>query len=64
MEDLQGHDDRIILNPPRRLRGPKEVKVSRNEQDILECMDTESGEFDWDRYQELCDIAEYWECEE
>lgn len=38
--------------------------MTRNEQDIMECWDEENREFDWDRYQELCDIAEYWDCEE
>lgn len=37
--------------------------MSRNEQDILECTN-EDGSFDWDRYQELCDIAEYWDMDE
>ena len=38
--------------------------MTRNEYDIEECLDRETGEFDWDRYQYLCDIAEYWGCEE
>lgn len=36
--------------------------MTRNEQDILECYDEDSKEFDWERYQYLCNIAEYWEC--
>lgn len=38
--------------------------MSRNEQDILECYDEENKEFDWERYQQLCDIADYWGCDE
>ena len=38
--------------------------MTRNEYDIELCYDKETGEFDWDEYQYLCDIAEYWECEE
>lgn len=38
--------------------------MSRNEQDILECYDKENKEFDWEAYQQLCDIADYWECDE
>lgn len=34
------------------------------EQNISECWDEESKEFDWDRYQYLCGIAEYWSEEE
>lgn len=36
--------------------------MDRTEQDILECC-TEDG-FDWEKYQELCDIADYWDMEE
>ncbi len=36
--------------------------MTRVEQDILECQ-SEDG-FDWDRYQYLCNIAEYWDEEE
>ena len=38
--------------------------MTRNEYDIEECLDKETGEFDWDRYQYLCDIAEEFGCEE
>lgn len=38
--------------------------MTRNEQDILECWDEETKEFDWDEYQHLCDIAEYWDSED
>ncbi len=38
--------------------------MTRNEQDIMECWDEENQEFDWDRYQYLCDIAEEWDMEE
>jgi len=38
--------------------------MTRNEQDIMECWDEETKEFDWDEYQRLCDIAEYWGIED
>lgn len=38
--------------------------MTRNEQDIMECWDENSQKFDWDRYQELCDIAEYWDVDD
>lgn len=38
--------------------------MTRNQYDVQECWNEETEEFDWDRYQELCDIAEYWDCEE
>lgn len=38
--------------------------MDRNENDIYLCWNEETKEFDWDLYQELCDIADYWECEE
>lgn len=38
--------------------------MTRNEQDIMECWDEENKEFDWEEYQKLCNIAEYWECDE
>lgn len=38
--------------------------MTRNEYDIMECWDEENKEFDWDEYQKLCDIAEYWGCDE
>ena len=37
---------------------------SRNEQDVRECFNADTGEFDWNKYQELCDISEYWDCPE
>ena len=37
--------------------------MTRNEYDIEMCWDEETNEFDWDEYQHLCDIAEYWDCE-
>lgn len=36
----------------------------RAEQNAFECWDDENEEFDWEEYQELCDFAEYWDCEE
>lgn len=33
----------------------------RAEQNVIECLDEE---FDWEEYQYLCDIADYWDCEE
>ena len=42
----------------------EESKMTRNEYDIALCWDEENNEFDWDTYQYLCDIAEYWDCEE
>lgn len=45
-------------------RERKENKMTRNEYDITLCWDEETNEFDWDTYQYLCDITEYWECEE
>ena len=38
--------------------------MTRNEQDIQECWDGEKKEFEWGEYQYLCDIADYWDCEE
>lgn len=38
--------------------------MTRNEYDIQICWDEEKKEFDWEEYQYLCDIAEYWGCEE
>lgn len=38
--------------------------MTRNEQDIQECYDKETGEFDWEMYQYLCDIADYWDMDE
>lgn len=38
--------------------------VERVNQNIDECWNEETKEFDWETYQYLCDCAEYWECEE
>lgn len=38
--------------------------MTRVEQDILESTDPETGAFDWETFQYLCDIAEYSDCEE
>lgn len=38
--------------------------MTRAEQNIYECSDEGSKEFDWEEYQELCDIGDYWNCEE
>ena len=38
--------------------------IERVDTNIYECYDEETGDFDWEEYQYLCDIAEYWECEE
>ena len=38
------------------------VNMTRAEQNINECWDEENKEFDWDKYQHLCDCAEYWDC--
>ena len=38
--------------------------MTRNEQDVMECVNDETQEFDWDLYQYLCDIREYWDMEE
>lgn len=38
--------------------------MTRNEQDIMECWDPDTKEFDWDSYQYLCDCAEYCGSEE
>ena len=32
--------------------------------DVWECTDHDTGEFDWDEFQYLCDCADYWGCEE
>ncbi len=37
------------------------VRVQEN---IFECSDPDPRKFDWDRYQELCDMADYWGCDE
>ena len=33
-------------------------------QHIHECWDEEHREFDWDKYQEMCDQADYWDMED
>lgn len=33
---------------------------SRVDYDIQACTDPDTGEFDWDEFQHLCDIAEAW----
>lgn len=38
--------------------------MTRVEQNIAECWDEETREFDWDQYQYLCDIQAEWDCEE
>ena len=38
--------------------------MTRNEHDIMECWDEANKEFDWDEYQKLCNISEYWDCDE
>lgn len=38
--------------------------MTRNEQDIMECWDEEHKTFDWETYEHLCEIAEYWDMEE
>ena len=34
---------------------------SRVDYDIQACTDPDTGEFDWDEFQHLCDIAEAWD---
>lgn len=38
--------------------------MTRANQNAYECWDEDVKEFDWEEYQELCDIADYWDCEE
>jgi len=38
--------------------------LTRNGNDIDCCYNEETKEFDWEKYQYLCDIADYWDCEE
>lgn len=40
------------------------MNMTRAEQNVMECWDEENKEFDWDKYQYLCDCADYWDCEE
>lgn len=39
------------------------MEMTRAEQNVFECWDENDG-FDWEEYQELCDFADYWDCEE
>lgn len=39
-------------------------ELTRAEQNAMECWDEETSEFDWEEYQYLCDIADYWDCDE
>lgn len=32
--------------------------------DVESCYDVETNEFDWDLYQALCDMADYWSDDE
>ena len=43
---------------------PLSAPVGRVEQNIMECTDPDTGAFDWNAYQYLCDIADYAGCEE
>ena len=36
----------------------------RVNQNVYECWDEGNQEFDWDEYQLMCDIADYWDMEE
>lgn len=36
----------------------------RVEQNVMECWDKETKQFDWETYQYLCDCADYWDCDE
>lgn len=36
----------------------------RARRNVEDCWNEETREFDWDYYQYLCDIADYWDCEE
>ena len=38
--------------------------MTRAKQNAYVCWDEENEEFDWELYQELCDIADYFDCEE
>ena len=38
--------------------------MTRNEYDVQLCWNEETEEFNWEEYQYLCDIAEYWDCDE
>lgn len=38
--------------------------MTRAEQNVYECWNEESKEFDWEEYQQFCDVADYWDCEE
>ncbi len=52
-------------NPAGRAKArQKGRKMTRADQNAYECWGEESKEFDWEEYQKLCDIADYWDCEE
>ena len=38
--------------------------MTRAEQNATECYDPSTREFDWDQYQQMCDIADHWDCDE
>lgn len=38
--------------------------MTMTEQDVLECYDEDNKKFDWDLYQQLCVIADYWNVED
>ena len=38
--------------------------MERTERNIDYCWDSEKEEFDWEEYQYLCDMGDYWDCEE
>ena len=53
---------RVEFLPRRPLKGSGSEFDSFVRQHRDECYD-EDGEFDWDAYQNLCDIADYWDME-
>lgn len=38
--------------------------VERVQDNVRECWDERSQEFDWEQYSYLCSIADYWDMEE
>ena len=38
--------------------------MTRTKQNVDECWNENTKEFDWDEYQHLCDCADYWDCED
>lgn len=38
--------------------------MTRAEQNAQECYNDDTKEFDWNEYQHLCDIADYWDTDE